>query len=140
MTTQEQKIEQIIVMAGRLMAALEADIAALKAGHPKQMQMVDPEMQRLSAIYAREVKNLSADAEPASPALRQRLRETMDAFRDLLKLHMRYVVRVRNVTEGLIQAVAHDVEKKRTQMRPYTRPSTSPQPLSSGAILLNRMV
>ena len=41
------RIERLIAMAERLVVALEADIAALKAGKPTEMISMSPEIQRL---------------------------------------------------------------------------------------------
>lgn len=140
MTSQTQKVEQLIVMAQRMMAVLQADIDALQAGHPGKLRFIEPEMQRLSLLYAREVKSLNPADKETPPALRRTLRETVDKFRTMLKLHMRCLTRVRNATEGLIQAVAKDVASKRDAMRPYAPPRANSRPQSSGAMLFNQTV
>ena len=47
----DAKIETVVKMAERLVAALQADIAALEAGRPKDMQTLDPQIQLLCAQY-----------------------------------------------------------------------------------------
>jgi len=140
MTSEQQKIEQLTKMAERLMEALETDIAALKAGRPRHMRMIEPEMQKLSAIYSREIKNLDPEkAKTASVDSRRRFFAVTTKFRDLLPLHMRYVKRVCNASEGIIKAVAEDVEKKRNAMRPYTSPKSTYRP-RPGALVYNNVV
>ena len=69
----EPKIERMIVMAERLIAALEGDIAALKAGKPAGMKSLELEVQKLSALYGREAQNFDIRlAQSARPILRAR--------------------------------------------------------------------
>lgn len=57
----------------------------------------------------------------------------------MLQLHARMLTRVRNASEGLIRAIATEVERANTPMRTYgPRPDQKPQ--SSGAMLFNRVV
>ena len=66
--SEQPKIEQLIAMAERLIVALEGDIAALKAGTPAQMRSMDPEIQRLTAIYGREAQSFDIKLAQAAPA------------------------------------------------------------------------
>ena len=56
-----ERIERLVKMAERLMEAIEADIAALKAGKPQAMRTIEPEMQRLTALYGREAQGFTQD-------------------------------------------------------------------------------
>ena len=77
MSADSERIERLVTMAERLIEALEADIAALKAGKPQQMRTIDPEIQRLSAIYGREAQGFSADSVKQVPTpVRKRFFET----------------------------------------------------------------
>jgi hypothetical protein len=113
-------MERLVTMAERLIEAVEADIAALKTGKPQNMRTTDPEIQRLSAMYGREAQGLSADAAKTAPApLRARFAETTKRFREALMLHARMVTRVRNATEGLIKAVADEIDRRAAPTRTY---------------------
>ncbi len=59
MSAETPKIERLIAMAERLIEALEADMAALERGKPQEMRTIDPEIQKLSAIYGREAAALN---------------------------------------------------------------------------------
>jgi uncharacterized membrane protein YccC len=118
--TEAERIERLVTMAERLIEAVEADIAALKAGKPQNMRTTDPEIQRLSAMYGREAQGLSADAAKTAPApLRARFAETTKRFREALQLHARMVARVRNASEGLIKAVADEIDRRAAPTRTY---------------------
>lgn len=133
-----EKIERVIMIAERLIAALEADIAALESGTPQKMKTIDPEIQKLSMLYAREASGLAGIATTAPADLRTKLSETTARFRDALMLQRRMLTRVRNASEGMIHAVAQEVERRRTMIRPYGRSSNAaPAPRSQGAMIYN---
>src|SRR3569832_2868064 len=107
-------------MAERLIEAIEGDIEALKAGKPQQMRTLDPEIQRLSATYGREAAGLTADMAEAVPApVRSRFFDVTKRFKDLLDLHARMVARVRNASEGVIKAIADEVDRRAQPTRTY---------------------
>jgi hypothetical protein len=132
-----EKIERVVLLAERLIAALEADIAALERGKPREMKTIEPEIQRLSALYAREAAALTAAVTKAAPAdARDRLAQTTARFRDVLARQLRILTRMRNTSEGMIHAIAKEVERRRTVVRPYGRtPVAKPRP--TGAMLYN---
>ena len=140
MTGDTPRIERLITMAERLIAALESDIAALKAGQPDRMQSLDPEVQKLSALYGREAQNFDIRLAQAAPAtLRARFLAVTAKFRDVLQHHARMLVRVKNASEGMVQSIAREVERMNAPTRTYgPRPGAAPQP--SGAMLFNRVV
>ncbi len=120
MDPQTQRIEQLTRMAERLIEALEGDIAALKSGQPQAMRTLEPEIQRLSAMYGREAQGLTADMAKAAPApLRARFFETTKRFKELLGLHARMITRVRNASEGMIKAIAEEVDRRAQPTRTY---------------------
>jgi uncharacterized protein (DUF305 family) len=136
----EPKLERLISMAERLITALESDIAALKAGTPAKMVSLDPEIQKLSAVYGREAQNFDIRIAKAAPvALRTRFLTITAKFREVLQLHARMLARVKNASEGMIQAIAREVERMNAPTRTYgPRPTTAPR--SSGAMVFNRVV
>jgi len=134
-----QNIELLIAMAERLSAAIEADIAALKAGRPQDMRTPDPEIQRLSAVYGREAAGLDAQRARSAPAdVRRRLLASTGRFRDNLALHTRLLTRLSRASEGIVKAVADEVERRRAATRPYA-PAARPRP-AAGAMLYNSVI
>ena len=92
MSGDSERIERLVKMAERLMEAIEADLAALKAGKPQAMRTIEPEMQRLTALYGREAQGFTQDSVKKVPSpLRNRFFETTSRFRDLLNLHARMI-------------------------------------------------
>jgi len=134
------RIERLISMAERLVVALEADIAALKAGKPTEMISMTPEIQRLSMLYGREAQNFDIRiAKSAPPSLRQKFVAITAKFRDVLMLHGRMIARVKNASEGMIQAIAREVERMNQAKTTYgPRPGYAPK--SSGAMIYNKVI
>jgi hypothetical protein len=136
----DSKVERLISMAERLIVALEADITALKAGTPSKMVSLDPEIQKLSAVYGREAQTFDIRvAKAAPPPLRARFMAITTKFRQVLQLHARMVARVKNASEGMVQAIAREVERMNAPTRTYgPRPTALPQ--SPGAMVFNKVV
>jgi len=134
-----EKIELLIVMAERLTAAIEADIAALKAGKPQEMRTLDPEIQRLSLNYGREAAGFEpARARSVPVELRRRLTQVTGSFREKLAQHTRLLTRMRNASEGIVKAVAEEVERIRAPKITYT-PASRYRPVQ-GAMIYNSVI
>jgi len=117
---QTQRIELLTRMAERLIEAIEGDLVALKAGKPQDMRTLDPEIQRLSATYGREAAGLTADIVKTVPApVRSHFSSVTKRFKELLELHARMIARVRNASEGMIKAVAEEVDRRAQPTRTY---------------------
>jgi hypothetical protein len=135
-----QKIELLITMAERLIAAIEADIAALKAGRPQDLRTTDPEFQRLSMLYGREAAGLDPARAKAVPSeLRRKFFDTTAKFRDALALHARLLTRVRNASEGIVKAVAEEIERRRAPACVYAPRAPTARP-HAAAIAYNMFV
>ncbi len=134
------RIERLIAMAERLIVALESDIAELKNGRTATLKTNEPEIQTLTALYGREAQGFDPRlAQSAPPSLRQRFIAITAKFREVLLLHARMLTRVKNASEGLVRAIAMEVERANRPMRPYgPRPDTRPK--SSGAMIFNKIV
>jgi hypothetical protein len=134
------RIERLIVMAERLITALESDIADLKDGRTAALRTNDPEIQKLTVLYGREAQGFDPRlAQAAPPNLRQRFIAITAKFREVLQLHARTIARVKNASEGIVRAIAAEVERANAPMRTYgPRPGQAPQ--FSGAMLFNKVV
>jgi len=134
------RIERLIAMAERLIVALESDIAALKDGRPESLVTADPEIQKLTALYGREAQGFDPRiAQAAPPSLRQRFVAITAKFREVLQMHARMLTRVKNASEGMVKAIAAEVERANAPTRTYgPRPGYAPQ--SSGAMIFNKVI
>jgi len=134
------RIERLIALAEKLVVALENDIAELKNGRTTALRTNDPEVQKLTALYTREAQGFDPRiAQSAPPTLRQRFIAVTAKFREVLQMHARMIARVKNASEGIVRAIADEVERANAPARTYgPRPGYKPQ--SSGAMLFNRVV
>jgi len=134
------RIERLIALAEKLVMALENDIAELKNGRTTALRTNDPEIQKLTALYTREAQGFDPRiAQSAPPTLRQRFMAVTAKFREVLQMHARMIARVKNASEGIVRAIADEVERANAPARTYgPRPGYKPQ--SSGAMLFNRVV
>lgn len=141
----DPRIESVLKMAERLAAVLKADIAALESGRARDMQSLEPENQLLAAQYSREAAKLNRNELLAAPAeQRARLTAATQNFHEALTLHTRMLTRVRRASEGLIKAVAQEVEKRRNRSKPYAvpqpgRPGAAVRP-ASASLLYNAVI
>jgi hypothetical protein len=136
-----QRMEQLLIMSRRIGDAIAQDIAALEQGRFDALRTTDPEVERLCAIYGREVKALKADGgvKGAPAPIIAQLKESGARLNGLLARHQRLVTCMRHASEGLVQAVATEVQKTRESVAPYV-PATQAKRASRGAIVYNRVV
>jgi hypothetical protein len=134
------RIERLIALAEKLVVALENDIAELKNGRTTALRTNDPEVQKLTALYTREAQGFDPRiAQSAPPTLRQRFMAVTAKFREVLQMHARMIARVKNASEGIVRAIADEVERANAPTRTYG-PKPGYKPQSSGAMLFNRVV
>jgi hypothetical protein len=125
MSVDSEKCERLIVMAQRLHEAIEADIEALRTGQPQQMRSLDPEVQKLLLLYSREAQSVDPARTRTLPAeMKRRLIGATGRFRDALNLQQRLLTRMRNASEGIVKAVADEVQRQRAPTVTYA-PATA---------------
>ena len=135
-----EKIELLIAMAEKLIAGLEADIAALKAGRPQELRTTDPEFQRLSVMYSREAAGIDVARAKAAPSeLRRKFFDSTAKFREVLALHARLIARMRHTSEGIVKAVAEEIERRRAPACIYAPAASYARP-QAAAIVYNRLI
>ncbi|MGC8534962.1 MAG: hypothetical protein ACP5QR_05445 [Rhizomicrobium sp.] len=117
----DPRLTTVMALAEQLVAIFEADITALQAGRPQAMASLIPQNQELIAAYGREAQGLSRMVlESAPEAARQQLEASTSRVRDVLNRHRRMVLCVKSASEGLVKAVAEEVDRRRARARPYT--------------------
>jgi hypothetical protein len=136
----DSRIERMISLAERLIVALEGDIAALKEGRTAELSTNDPEIQKLSVIYGREAQGFDLRIAQAAPAsLRQRFVTITAKFREVLQLHARMVTRLKNATEGMVRAIASEIDRVHAPSRTYG-PRPGYKAATPPAMIFNRVV
>jgi hypothetical protein len=134
------KIERLVLLTERISEALTADVKSLEKGDAKTLRSIETPFQQLMIQYSKEAQGVNAAVlKHVAPELRDKLIRSAKAMNDLLARHQRLITRVRNASEGIIQAVAREVERRQTSQRSYGRvPSARPQ--SSGAMVYNSVI
>ena len=134
------KVERLILLTDRLSETLTADVKSLEGGNAKALRSVEMSFQQLMVSYTREAASTNAAVLKAvAPELRQKLMQSVKTMNDLLARHQRLITRVRNASEGMIQAIAKEVERRQVSQRSYARvPAGRAQP--SGAMVYNNVI
>jgi len=137
----QRRLEQLLLMSTRLCDAIALDIEALERGQFADLRTADADIEQLCAIYGREVKALKADGgvKDAPPQIIAQLKESGTRLNGLLARHERLVSAMRNASEGLVQAVAQEVQKTRERIAPYA-PACKGKRGSGDAIVYNKVV
>jgi hypothetical protein len=138
----QRRIENLLAMSNRLCDAIAADIAALEQGEFGKLASTDPEVGRLCALYGREVTALKAAGgiKNVPAELVAALKGSGGRLNTLLGHHESLVSCMRQASEGLIQAVAEEVEKTRKRGAPYSALPKPKRETSSGAIAYNKVI
>jgi len=138
----QRRMENLLAMSNRLCDAISTDITALENGEFGGLASTDPEVGRLCALYGREVMALKS-----SGGIKNMPAELVDALKEsggrltrLLGQHETLVACMRQASEGLIQAVAEEVERSRQRGAPYSAAPKPKHQSSTGAIVYNKVV
>ena len=137
----QRRIEQLLIMSNRLCDAIAADIAALEQGDFTNLSSTDPDVERLCALYGRDVMAVKAAGgiKNVPAPLVAALKESGGRLNKLLAHHGSLVACMRQASEGLIQTVAEEVEKSRKRGAPYSAAPKPKRETSGGAILYNKV-
>jgi hypothetical protein len=138
----QRRMENLLAMSNRLCDAISMDIAALEKGDFNAIASTDPEIGRLCALYGREVLALknSGGVKDMPAELVATLKASGERLRRLLGQHESLVICMRQASEGLVQAVAEEVEKTRQRGVPYSATPKPKRESSTGAIVYNKVV
>src|SRR5690242_9292334 len=132
------RLERLLAMTGRLITALTMDVDALAHGRARELKMIEPDMQKVAALYEREAAAFTErEMQSAAAPLRDKYLASVTVLRDLLKQQQRLLTRMRRVSEGMIRAVADELARRQACARPYSR-SHATAASAPGAMLYNQ--
>jgi len=118
------RVNNLIALTERLESLMGQEREILASPHPFEIAKFQDEKSRLSAVYAREmaaVRNELPALEQIGRERLQVLREATARFRQALDDHTRNIERVRFLTEGIVKAVADEVQKRAQPLVGYGR-------------------
>jgi hypothetical protein len=135
-----ERVEQLITLTERLTALLAEQAAAFEARRPQAAALSAARCEELATLYRRESAQVRANPKlvaDAPAARRERLKEVTRAFEATLKRHGRALYAAKTVTEGVMQAIAQEIARKRMPVAGYG-PRAKATARDASAITLNR--
>lgn len=133
-------VDQLVALTERLSALLAEQTRLFEARRPQDAAGLTARSSELATLYRRESARLKANPRMiagAPVAKRQRLVQATQSFDKVLARHGRSVHAAKTVTEGLIQAVAQEVARRRAPAAGYG-PRARALSGDGSAITLNR--
>jgi hypothetical protein len=114
------RVDQLITLTERLTRLMAEDLAELEARRPSLAR--SEELGRLANVYRHESARVRRD--PAliagAPAPdRARLRAATEAFERTMTRHMQVVEAARTISEGLVRAIAEEMDRTRPRAAGY---------------------
>lgn len=116
------RARQMIALTERLSALVEADIAAIDAHQPLPMGEIAEEKARLANAYRSEMALIERDPTRLAGLpvdLKAELRAATERFQALLDAYEAKLRIVKELSEGLVQALAEEVRRQRGAQAGY---------------------
>lgn len=141
----DQRLDELLLLTERLTRLTEQEIEKIETRRPKEMEPIIEQKGVLSAQYARVAQTLKRNQDlvkAASPELRKSLKDATKRFHETLEALTRRLDRVRQISEGIVRAIATDAAEHRASPVGYGKTAAPPAPLSQPPMYLafNRVV
>ena len=144
-TTADDRAEQMLLLADKLIGHLEQEIAALAARRLDGAEINGPDKERMVHAWRIEVEHIRKDPgliADASPALKKQLLERTAQLESTLARHLNAVDAMKSVTEGLVRSIAEEVARVRKGPAGYARNGSygASAPSTAGGVTVNAKV
>jgi hypothetical protein len=136
-----ERVDQLITLTERLTKLVAEQSRAFEARRPQDAVVHVEETGRLANLYRHESARIRGNPSliaSASLAQRTRLRRATEAFDAVLARQARAVGAIKEVTEGLVRAIAEEVASQRHKGSSYGPGATQNAPAAATAITLNK--
>ena len=136
----EDRANQLIQLTERLIERLTEETRAYEAHRAKDVAPGVAETARLANLYRHEAAKVKMQPKLIAGAAletRSRLLQVTKAFDTVVARHGRAVNAARQISEGIVRAIAEEVAKARSRTQAYG-PGARVAPASASAIALNR--
>lgn len=114
----DQQLTELLEVVQRLIVLVETENRLLETERPSAIQPLLEEKGRLSSVLAyglQSIKKNPAGLQTADRALRESLSAALANFQELVLLNNRIVLRLKSVSEGILNAIVEESQKgKRT--------------------------
>jgi predicted urease superfamily metal-dependent hydrolase len=134
------RVEQLVALTERLTDRLSAELVLFEKRKPHETAETLPETANLANIYRREAARVKADPSlitGASPATMKKLRAATVKFNTVLERHTTVLEAAKTLTEGLVRAIATEIQRQRTPVSTYGSNARS-NVSDAKAVTLNR--
>ena len=118
------RISLLIELVERLGEIVAGETEVLATRRPRSLAATRSEKERLAAAYEYELRHIKANPGwigAADPADVGHLKAAIATFDGIMRRHARCLVTVKSVSEGMIQAIADEVQRKRQPATGYNR-------------------
>ena len=133
--TGQERAEQLLALTLHLKKRIQAEYESLKAHRPEQLKETIDDTRQLSNMYRYETLRIQSDPSllaGVTKETRKALIEATEGFQALLNDHAILVNASKTVTEGLIQAIANEVNRHKQNLKTYgPKSKTAPPDLQS---------
>jgi hypothetical protein len=116
------RVDQLITLTERLTERLSVELALFEKRKPHETAQTLPETANLANVYRREASKVKADPSlisGASAPLIKRLRAVTEKFDAVLEKHTRVLEAAKTLTEGLVRAIATEIQRQRKPVSTY---------------------
>lgn len=114
--TPQERVEQMLLLTERLTALIDAEATRIEARQPPLQGAEDEERNRLANAYRLELARIKQDPaliSGAAPPLLAKLRHQTEALHAAMARHQINLEALKAVAEGLVQAMAEEVNRQR---------------------------
>ncbi len=118
------RISQLIDLVESLGKIVAGETEMLATRRPRALAGTRSEKERLAAAYEYELRHIKANpgwVGAADSAAVGRLKAAIATFDAILRRHARCLVTVKSISEGMVQAIADEVQSKRQPATGYNR-------------------
>ena len=139
-TDANDRVEQLLVLTERLTERLSAELVLFEKRRPHETAQTLPETANLANLYRREAAKVKADPSliaGAPAATMKRLRTATEKFDAVLGRHTCVLEAARTLTEGLVRAIATEIQRQRAPVSTYGKNARS-NLSEAKAVTLNR--
>ncbi len=133
------RLDELMLITTRLTELTEEEIEKIETRRPREIELLIEQKAMLAAQYARLGQSLKRNQDlikTASPELRKALKEATKRFQKVLDELTHKLERVREISEGLVRAIATDAAQRRATPVGYGKTAAPPTPLSQPPMYL----
>jgi hypothetical protein len=136
----EDRARQLLTLTERLTALVKAECVEIEARRPPAPDIAE-ERQKLAGLYRMEMARIAEDRARiagVSPTLRLALQRATTGLMATLDVHARMVGALKEVSEGLVQAIATEISRVQASTAGYDSGGYRARASGPSAVAVNR--